>query len=68
MICNWIQYFGDYSFTTECGHTQGINIRPKQKTCYCGKTIERYVQDSNNTTYPVTRITVKNGNAYYSIF
>ena len=39
--CKWIMYKDGCSWYTECGHEQGCRIRPKQKKCYCGKTIER---------------------------
>lgn len=45
--CSWIRYFGDYCFKTDCGHIQGIKVRPKQKICYCGRRIKRYAQDIN---------------------
>lgn len=38
--CNWVRYFGDYAFKTDCGHYQGIEVRPKQKICFCGKRIK----------------------------
>lgn len=47
--CNWIRYFGDYAFKTDCGHYQGIAVRPKQKMCFCGKRIKRYVQQQDYT-------------------
>lgn len=39
--CKWIRYKGNYCYKTDCGHSQGILVRPKQKTCSCGKKIER---------------------------
>lgn len=65
MVCKWIRYYGNYCFTTECGHLQGLNIRPKQKTCFCGRRIERYIQDSFSNYNLVTNVAVKNGTAYY---
>lgn len=65
MKCNWVRYFGDYCFKTECGHFQGINIRPKQKTCYCGKRVNRLIQDETGVLLPVTSTVVNRGIAYY---
>lgn len=67
MVCKWIQFYGDYCFTTECGHTQGTNVRPRQKTCFCGKRVERYIQNSYGSCVPVSSVRVKNGIAYYSV-
>ena len=43
--CKWTMYKGSYSWHTECGRIQGCNVRPKQKKCYCGKSIERIKLD-----------------------
>ena len=40
-VCKWIKHIDEGCYYTECGKTQGINVRPKQKICYCGKHIER---------------------------
>lgn len=63
--CNWVRYFGEYSFNTSCGHVQGINIRPKQKTCFCGKRVKRFVQTQDEIMHEVTSVRVNKGNAYY---
>ena len=43
--CKWIHYKGESLWITECGQSQGIKVRPKQKKCYCGKRIERIETD-----------------------
>lgn len=43
--CKWIRYNGNNMYNTECGHIQGISVRPKQKKCFCGKIIERVNSD-----------------------
>lgn len=63
--CNWVRKFGDYMFTTDCGQYQGLNIRPKQKTCFCGKEVRRFVQSSNGDIKPVIRVQVHKGIGYY---
>ena len=35
--CKWVHYKYDSLWYLECGKTQGIKVRPKQKTCYCPK-------------------------------
>lgn len=65
MQCNWIRYFGEYCFKTDCGHLQGINVRPKQKTCFCGKRVNRLIQNSAGVFSPVTSVVVYKGNTYY---
>lgn len=37
----WVLYKNGRMWYTECGHTQGIKVRPKQKTCFFRKRIER---------------------------
>lgn len=68
MGCKWVRHFGDYFFTTDCGMTQGINVRPKQKVCMCGKHIERYVQSMSGEYKPVTKVEVTKGIAYYRTY
>lgn len=67
MECKWVMYFGNYCFTTDCGHQQGKDVRPKQRTCFCGKRVKRFIQDSNGVCREVTGVTVKRGHAYYSV-
>ena len=46
--CNWKLYKNDGSWKSDCGITQGIKVRPKQKTCFCGKRINRiYLEEEN---------------------
>lgn len=65
MECKWVIYFGDYCFTTDCGHYQGRDVRPKQKTCFCGKRVKRFVQDSSGVCGEVKRVQIHKGRAYY---
>ena len=39
--CKWKHYLGDPVWKNDCGKTQGINVRPRQKICYCGRQIDR---------------------------
>lgn len=43
--CKWVLYRNASMWQTECGRIQGINVRPKQKKCFCGKRIERVIVD-----------------------
>lgn len=64
-FCNWVRYFGDYCFSTDCGCIQGINVRPKQKTCFCKKRVRRFIQTQDRELNEVTSVRVKGGKAYY---
>lgn len=44
-FCEWTHYIHGTMWHTECGKTQGIKVNPKQKKCYCGKTIKRVQSD-----------------------
>ena len=39
--CKWIKYMDENLYHLECGGVQGINVRPHQKICSCGKRIKR---------------------------
>ncbi len=41
-VCNWIHYKYDSLWRLPCGKTQGINVRPKQKTCLCPRDGKRH--------------------------
>lgn len=45
-VCKWIKHIDEGCYTAECGWIQGINVRPKQKICHCGRRIERINLDT----------------------
>jgi hypothetical protein len=65
MECKWIRYYGEFYFKSDCGCIQGLDVRPKQKICFCKNRIKRLIQQSDGSLKDVTRVVTKKGHSYY---
>ena len=41
-LCKWVHYKYDSLWRLPCGKSQGIKVRPKQKTCLCPRDGKRH--------------------------